>query len=286
MYKIELKSLPVFLLSGSVTVGNYRNEFIGREDYIEISVVEEGRILAETDSGSFVIEPHSLIVITSKARVRFSALNGERQKHTTVAVKVRYDISEIPAVKPQFYESQKGENNVFFAPFVKKTNDKSYNSLLLAIRQITARRSTASGTPIDAVAAWFALCSEVSSVAKSDAAFVSLPPSSVLYAERIAKYVGENLYKRITVSEIAESLNVSEGYAQNTFKRVTGKTIVGYINECKIRTAAEIASGRRILLRDVAFGMGFDDPSYFSRLFRKVMGVSYEEYIRKPPFDF
>ncbi len=34
MYKIELKSLPVFLLSGSVTVGNYRNEFIGREDYI------------------------------------------------------------------------------------------------------------------------------------------------------------------------------------------------------------------------------------------------------------
>ena len=47
MYKIELLSIPRFLFCCSVRVDNYKNEFRNRESFIEISLVEEGKITSD-----------------------------------------------------------------------------------------------------------------------------------------------------------------------------------------------------------------------------------------------
>lgn len=84
--------------------------------------------------------------------------------------------------------------------------------------------------------------------------------------------------EKITVTEIADKLGVSAGYAQNVFKKATGESIIEYVNRRKIETAVEMLRANKLKLKDVAFNLGVDDPAYFSRLFKKVNGVGYEQF--------
>lgn len=85
---------------------------------------------------------------------------------------------------------------------------------------------------------------------------------------------------RVSVPELAKSLQISEGYMQTIFKSVTGKTIIEYVNERKVRAAAEMKKSRGMKLKEIAAELGFEDAAYLSRLFKKVMGVSFSGYAR------
>jgi AraC-like DNA-binding protein len=64
-------------------------------------------------------------------------------------------------------------------------------------------------------------------------------------------------------------------------KAITGYSIVDFVNLHKLRKAAKrLASDPQLNISDVAFEVGFNDPKYFSRVFRKVYGLSPSEYFR------
>lgn len=102
-----------------------------------------------------------------------------------------------------------------------------------------------------------------------------------MYAECIRKYISEHLSERIAIPELADKMGISEGYMQNLFKNATGKSIIEFANEYKIRTAAEMATVYGMKLKDIAYQLGFDDPAYMSRLFKKIMGISFSGACKK-----
>lgn len=278
IYKIELEAIPEFMFCCSVTAENYKNEFKCPKDFLEISVIEEGRIIAKEPNDAYIIEESSLFVPTSALSVSLSALNGQPQRHTTVGVRVKYRLSEVSReeIKKERFPMKE---NVIYIPKTKKLDKKTFDRLLLKIKRIASLyHSLDKSSSLCAVSEWFRLCSEITEMTVSKLDNSELSPSAKLYADRVIKYISGHLSERISIKAMALEMGISEGYMQNVFKSVTGKSIIAYANEYKIKTAAEMLKVQNMKLSDISGCVGIDDVAYMSRLFKSIMGVSFQEY--------
>lgn len=85
-------------------------------------------------------------------------------------------------------------------------------------------------------------------------------------------YIRENYSKKLTVDEISRHLHFSKSYLSHTFKEITSYSLVEFINLVRCQNA-------RILLLEnysvsqAAFNCGFTELSYFTRVFKKTMGI-------------
>jgi AraC-type DNA-binding domain-containing proteins len=82
----------------------------------------------------------------------------------------------------------------------------------------------------------------------------------------------------IPLSEYAEKLNVTKNYLLKVVKRFTSKTPLAWIFEAVVLEAKVLLSQTAMTINEIAFHVGIDDPSYFSRLFKKQTGVTPQEY--------
>jgi len=98
--------------------------------------------------------------------------------------------------------------------------------------------------------------------------------------QAILSYISEHYREKITLDLLAKELGISKAYMCRIFKRHTHQTIIHHINEQKCHYAASLMlDGHHLTdnghhLTDTAFACGFDDYNYFSRVFKKIMGVS------------
>lgn len=91
--------------------------------------------------------------------------------------------------------------------------------------------------------------------------------------------IGENYKNKISLKTVAQSLHVNPSYFSMLFKQEMGVTFTDYLMQFRIRKSCEIlASHHNHPLVEVATLSGFDDQSYFSKVFRKIMGMTPKEY--------
>jgi AraC-like DNA-binding protein len=88
----------------------------------------------------------------------------------------------------------------------------------------------------------------------------------------------ENLDRSISVDELAEHLNYSSSYLYSLFKEETGYSPIHYFNHLKIQKACQYLSFTNMSIKEISYELGFNDPFYFSRLFKKLMELSPTEY--------
>ncbi len=101
--------------------------------------------------------------------------------------------------------------------------------------------------------------------------------SVAVYSEPIRKamlYIDLNLANPISTKEIAADQFLSPNYLSSRFHEETGKTVSDFILEKRIKMACKLLRTTRLSVQDVAISVGIGDASYFSKQFRKIMGVS------------
>ena len=86
------------------------------------------------------------------------------------------------------------------------------------------------------------------------------------------EYIRENYTKKITVDEIAERLHFSKGYLSHTFKNVTGYSIIEFLNLVRCQNARMLLL-EKYSVSQAALSSGFTEFSYFTRVFKKTMGI-------------
>lgn len=100
--------------------------------------------------------------------------------------------------------------------------------------------------------------------------------------ERVKKvmlYIHDNLSKQLTLDEIAEHIGISKYHLSREFKDWTGKTIFDSINILKCKEAQEmLLNGARV--SETATACGFESLSYFSRTFKKYIGILPSECLK------
>lgn len=96
--------------------------------------------------------------------------------------------------------------------------------------------------------------------------------------EEIKEYLNKNVREKLTISMIADEFNKSNSSIFSLFKQNTGYSIIHYFNLIKIQHTCELMNLTTMPLKEISYTLNFQDPLYFSRLFKKYMGVSPTEY--------
>lgn len=91
-------------------------------------------------------------------------------------------------------------------------------------------------------------------------------------------FMRENIEKKLTLQEIAEHTGYSPSHFSVLFGKRTGYAPLAYFNQLKIQQACQLLDFTDMKINQVCFKIGIEDSYYFSRLFRKVMGMSPLEY--------
>ncbi|KGE19292.1 AraC family transcriptional regulator [Paenibacillus wynnii] len=96
--------------------------------------------------------------------------------------------------------------------------------------------------------------------------------------KKIILYIQENYREPIRTHDLSELIPMSEGQFCRFFKAMTRKTPVDYINSYRIRQAADLLQQSERKISDIALEVGFDNVSYFIKVFRKAMKCSPSEF--------
>ena len=97
---------------------------------------------------------------------------------------------------------------------------------------------------------------------------------------KIKNHILNNITRTFTISDVAKQVYLSPVYCERLFKRETGKSIMSFVNEEKIRTAKNYLKQPDFPPVKIAEFLGFNDYNYFARLFKKITGVSPTYYKR------
>lgn len=106
------------------------------------------------------------------------------------------------------------------------------------------------------------------------------PTDSESLVERAKFLMRENVRSALSVESIGERLGVGEARFSPTFREYTGLTPYQYFIQLKINEAKRLLDGNDVAVKEVAFALGFDDPYYFSRLFKKKTGIAPRDWAR------
>ncbi len=93
-----------------------------------------------------------------------------------------------------------------------------------------------------------------------------------------ASYIDQNYYEELSLVSLAAKYCVESSYFSRVFKQETGKNLMLYITDRRIEKAKEIMRQSEISMSEIAFMVGYDDYTYFSKVFKKVTGISPREY--------
>lgn len=96
--------------------------------------------------------------------------------------------------------------------------------------------------------------------------------------DRAKSIIEESISRDITVSEIADRLNMSVHYLCHVFKAETGTTPIDYRNSVKLIRAKKLLVSTEKRVSEIAFECGFGSASYFSKMFYKNEGTTPSEY--------
>lgn len=105
--------------------------------------------------------------------------------------------------------------------------------------------------------------------------------SASLKVERIIQYLHRRVSGRVTLAELAELVQLAPTYLSRAFREATGYSVIEYFNRMKIDKAKELFIEGNIRVKGVAQALGFSDEFYFSRIFKKIEGISPSEYYNK-----
>lgn len=94
------------------------------------------------------------------------------------------------------------------------------------------------------------------------------------------QYISQNYAECLTLEETAKALSHSPDYLSRIFKLETGVTFNHYVNNLRIEKAKKLMRNTNLRLTDISHMVGYVDQSYFTKVFRRITGLSPSEYIK------
>lgn len=91
-------------------------------------------------------------------------------------------------------------------------------------------------------------------------------------------YMLENLNKTIRLEELANMVQLSTSHFSRLFVTKTNQSPIDYFNQLKIQKACRLLDISNLSISEIAGDLGYEDPFYFSRIFKKLMGISPRDF--------
>ena len=95
---------------------------------------------------------------------------------------------------------------------------------------------------------------------------------------RAFAYIEQHYAEPITLNTIAELVQLNPIYFSSLFKRETGKNFTEYLTEYRVKIAKEMLRSTNKNVNEIADALGYADARYFSKVFKKEVGVKPTDY--------
>ena len=96
--------------------------------------------------------------------------------------------------------------------------------------------------------------------------------------EESLKMIETNYNKNLSLEEISDTIAVSKNYFCYLFKREVGISPWNYLTQVRLKYAKQLLEETDMKTYEIAFQVGYDNPSYFSKIFKKLENVTPNEY--------
>lgn len=107
------------------------------------------------------------------------------------------------------------------------------------------------------------------------------PGSTRSSLDRVREYMEQNFNEQLSIGQLAQMANITPKYFVDLFKKTYGQSAMDFVTDLRINRAKRYLIESEEKLRDIALKVGYKDEFYFSRKFKKEVGVSPSEYAKK-----
>lgn len=97
----------------------------------------------------------------------------------------------------------------------------------------------------------------------------------------IIKYVENNYMEKISIADMAKEAGLSQSHFMKFFKNTMGTSFIDYLNDYRLTMVSRLLVSSESSILDIAAESGFDNLSYFNRMFKKRFGMTPREYRKK-----
>lgn len=95
----------------------------------------------------------------------------------------------------------------------------------------------------------------------------------------VRKYINEHVSERLSLNEVAAVFGISPNYLSQLFSKYNDTGFSEYINICKVTEAKRLLEEENMKVYEAAEALGFESAFYFSKVFKRVEGVSPTDYV-------
>ena len=95
---------------------------------------------------------------------------------------------------------------------------------------------------------------------------------------KVMEYLSRNLDRKLSLDEIASEVYLSRAYVSTLFKQQTGEGIFECLSRLRLEQSKRLLDESDLPLSQVALSCGYEDQSYFTRVFKKSTGLSPRRY--------
>ena len=109
-------------------------------------------------------------------------------------------------------------------------------------------------------------------------------PSEIYQSERlksVLNYIHENYSKKLTIKDMSQIVNMSEGHFCRFFKQMVRRTPIDYLNNYRMNEATKLLLEKDKKIFEVALDVGFDNFSYFINIFKHYLNCTPSQYRNK-----
>ena len=99
-----------------------------------------------------------------------------------------------------------------------------------------------------------------------------------LYVKRAIQYIEIHLSQPIEVETLSKLSNISRRHFVQLFSKETGKTVNQYVMQARCERAAELLRNSTLQIQEISRYVGYEDQSYFARIFKDNMSVTPQQY--------
>ena len=145
----------------------------------------------------------------------------------------------------------------------------------LIMRETSQRKQTlASMQEVEPLFLW--LSQQMNSMMESVFQFSDARHANVIH--RCVQYIETNYYEKITLEQLAKAAYLSPSYLSRVFAKETGVSFNTYLNTVRIQKSKALLLHDGLRLIDIAGAVGFEDQSYFTKVFKRIVGVTPNHY--------
>ncbi len=109
----------------------------------------------------------------------------------------------------------------------------------------------------------------------------ALPPASYKLVMTLQEELLSRYREPIRIAELAAKIERTPNYTSTIFKQATGRTITEYVQQLRISAACDLLAHSKMSVGEISDYLGFCEPSYFNRVFKKVTGALPSTYLKE-----